>query len=304
MLRLSPWWGIAPLTLSCSAVLGIDGLVADRVADGGAAGVEGGTAEGGGESGADGGGCASTCGTPGCGACPQPPRVPSGGAPIDVYEVSAADYAAWLATKPTLSGQRPECTWNDSFVPGVVSPKALAAIEAGGKQPDPGCAGWLDKAIEKGDLKAPVVCADWCDAAAYCKWAKGHLCGALGGASQIYQDDRMPARGEWWTACTDRGQHAYPYGASYVRGTCNDSNSRIFDVGTYPNCKVNGAFDLSGNVTEWEDSCSLFDNPPEAENCLRRGGAFWEDQNGLSCAAYRETTRGFPDANTGFRCCE
>src|SRR5262249_29185453 len=156
------------------------------------------------------------------------------GATIDVYEVSAGAFKAWLDTKPSLSGQRPECNWNDSYVPGVISPKALTVIQGSPDRPDPTCTGWLDPTIAKGDDQAPVVWADWCDAVAYCTWAKGHLCGAVGGGSLSYFGSQMPARGEWWSACTENGQHAYPYGAAYVHGTCNDSNSRVFDIGAYP----------------------------------------------------------------------
>jgi formylglycine-generating enzyme required for sulfatase activity len=286
---------LAALTTSCSTVLGIDSLVADLAPDGGgradAPGAEGG------------GGCTSTCGTPGCGDCPTPPRASVGAFSVDPYEVSVAAYRAWLNTRPSFAGQRVECAWNDSFEPGVPSPLALAAIADAGKTPDPGCTDWLKNQTATGDTMQPVVCVDWCDAAAYCNWAKGRLCGAIGGGALSYTADQMPGRGEWWTACSSNGANLYPYGKTYVHGTCNDSKTRAFDVGTYPGCQVNGIFDLSGNVTEWENSCSGYNNPPENENCLRRGGAFWEDPAHLACTAFREAIRGNPDSETGFRCC-
>jgi formylglycine-generating enzyme required for sulfatase activity len=285
MVPASRFWGpaLAAFALSCSAVLGIDGLVADRVGDGG---------------------------VPADGAAPEasvpdatsdaPPRIKGSGFSIDPYEVTTGDYKAWLATSPSLAGQRDECVFNDSYQPGAVSPRALVALIDAGFSPDPECTSWLDKHT---DDKFPITCIDWCDAVAYCNWAGGHLCAAIGGASQSYKNDQQPARGEWWSACSSNGAHPYPYGDTYTQGTCNDSNTKIYDVGKFPACQVNGVFDLSGNVTEWEDSCSAYDNPPEAENCLRRGGAFFDTAQGLTCTAFREAIRGSGDSNNGFRCC-
>jgi formylglycine-generating enzyme required for sulfatase activity len=125
----------------------------------------------------------------------------------------------------------------------------------------------------------------------------------MDGTALMYQSNAMPARGQWWSACSNNGAEAYPYGNVYQKGKCNDSNTRVYPVGTYPDCQRAGIFDLSGNVEEWEASCSAYDNPPESDNCLRRGGAFWGDQAGLSCPAYREAIRGSGDLNMGFRCC-
>jgi formylglycine-generating enzyme required for sulfatase activity len=283
------------LAIACSAVLGIDGLVADRVPDAGAS--ESGATEGGPDGSS---GCASTCGTPGCGDCPTPARVSFGAYSMDPYEVTAASYKAWLATSPSLAVQREECASNDSFVPGALSPIARAVLADGGFSPDPACAGWLDA---NPNPKMPIVCVDWCDAIAYCAWTGGHLCRGTDGRSLLYRNDPTPARGEWWSACSTNGANAYPYGNTYVNGRCNDSNSHVAEVGHYPDCQVKGVFDLSGNVTEWEDSCSDYNDIPEAQNCLRRGGAFFDNDAGLTCTAYREATRGSQDSDHGFRCC-
>jgi formylglycine-generating enzyme len=303
VLRASSSWaiGIALLGASCSSLLGLDGLVADRTPDSGP-GPDGAEADaprvdGGGE-----GGCSAACGSPGCGACPAA-RVTLGTFAIDRYEVTVGDYRAFLDTRPMLDGQSAECAWNDTFVPGILSESVRALFADAGITPDPGCAATFAGQIERGELDRPVACIDWCDAAAFCRWAKGRLCGGADGESLVYLTDKMPTRGEWWSACSQEGASAYPYGNDYVAGTCNDSNTRLFDVGSYPGCQARGVFDLSGNVAEWEDACDGYSSPPEMTNCLRRGGAFWNDATNLTCETWREGSRGGLDPTTGFRCC-
>jgi formylglycine-generating enzyme required for sulfatase activity len=269
--------------VGCSVVLGINGLSADRDSSG-----DGGGRDGGGEGGA------------------TRAAVSAGGGSyaIDRYEVTAAQYSAWLATRPDTAKQGPVCAgWNDSFEPGVISPGALAVYGDAG--PDPACAGWLPRQLATGDVTIPVVCVDFCDAVAYCEAAGGHLCGKIGTGSNTYLSDVSPARGEWWNACSNGGAFPYPYGPTYQKGACNDSNSHVFDVGFFPGCDggVPGVFDMSGNVAEWDDTCSAYNDPPVAENCLLRGGAFFDDENHLTCVSYRENPRGAQSDNTGFRCC-
>jgi formylglycine-generating enzyme required for sulfatase activity len=287
--------------------------VADRdvVGDGGPDGVdEGGEDVAGDVAQAEGGGRMSTCGTPGCGVCPSSARVPitavGGDYSIDPYEVTIADYRAWLDTSPSVAGQPVECAWNDSFAPGVVSPGASAAMEDAGLhlQADPQCATWYDEKIANGESHHPATCADWCDAVAYCKWAKGRLCGKIGGGTMTFTDTLDPAKGEWWNACSNAGASAYPYGNTFQQGLCNDGQSRQSDVGAFPGCHgPAGAFDMSGNVGEWDGTCSAFGDAPPVENCLRRGGAFWDDATHLACTSFHQAPRAVADRDTGFRCC-
>ena len=62
-----------------------------------------------------------------------------------------------------------------------------------------------------------------------------------------------------------------------------------------------GVYDLSGNVWEWEDSCS--GNGPNA-NCRVRGGAFYSyGGEYLTCGYDNFNYRTSVGSNFGFRCC-
>ncbi len=223
---------------------------------------------------------------------------------IDPYEVTAEDYRAWLSTHPRTTTQPALCAWNDSFEPGVLGPASQALVQAEGLTIDPFCENWLTKQAATGNLEVPVVCVDFCDAVAYCQWAKGHLCAQIGGGSLSFTSNPLPARGEWWSACSAGGSRAYPYGATYQKGACSDGNSRAQPAGSFPGCTSDSrVFDMSGNVSEWDDTCSTFDNPPEAETCLVRGGAFFNEGSDLTCTSHRLMPRAVSDTGTGFRCC-
>ena len=295
--------------VNCSTALGLDGLVADRDEDAGTADATDRT-DATGVTGADGaGGCASVCGTAGCGVCPNTAPVQVSSVKrvygIDPYEVTVAEYKAWLDTQPTLAGQPATCLWNDSFEPGVISAAAMAAIQPSGVRADPTCDGWLGKQPAGSGSRTPVACVDWCDAMAYCKWANKHLCGRIGGGSLPFASYADAAESEWYRACSSSGASSFPYGNAYEPARCNDEGHATSDVGSYPRCVggVAGLFDMSGNVSEWEDACTAFDNPPETQNCLRRGGAFFDGSDHLGCEPYREVLRGLPDRGVGIRCC-
>ena len=281
-------------------VLGIDDLVADR--DPGGSGASTGT-----------GGpvCAAQCGTEGCGVCPDTARVEGGGFSIDAVEVSIARYQAWLATNPSVEGQREECDtkWNDSFQKGVPTQAAIEALAAAGEiyEPDPQCD---DEPLSD---EWPISCVDWCDASAYCKWAGGRLCGEIGGGGIIDVTDGAasghhdnPDESEWFRACSNGGAQRFPYGADYA-AVCNDEGSNLRPVGDYEDCQggLAGLFDMSGNVAEWEDACTYYNSEDPVQNCLVRGGTWYNtgDEPNLECAAFRDVKRASLNYSMGFRCC-
>jgi len=290
----------------CSAILGIDDLVADR--DGGAASGSGS---------GSGGACNGTCGTPGCAACPDTTVVvveaAAGTFAIDRYEVTNADYAAFLATNPSLGlGLHPECDWNDSFQPGAVTQSALAAAaDAGLPSEDPTvkCQEWANTF---GGPELPVACVDWCDASAYCAWAGKRLCGrfqSAGGGQYLVTDGpgphADPATSEWFAACSGSGATDYPYGDPYEMLRCNDKVSGTKKVGSFAKCEGGypGIFDMSGNVGEWDNACTDYNDPDVLQNCLSRGGSWYEGMLELRCDTFRDLKRHTMGDGVGFRCC-
>jgi sulfatase modifying factor 1 len=291
--------------LGCSFLFNYNDIIGDGGA-GDSSAAEGGALDG----------CGATCGSPGCTACPGVQEVPvqssSGmGYRVDAYEVTNGDYRAWLLTNPSVSAQTGDCAqWNTSFQPGQVGPEALAAMQDAGVVLQPGDP--CSSELTSGD-NLPVLCVDWCDAVAYCAWAKKHLCGAMGGGpldvtatgGGPYAD---PGQSEWYSACSNEGTQDYPYPGGYDAGAhvCNDLNRGPVAVGTSLLCEggFKGLFDMSGNVSEWENACTRYqDRPLVAQNCLRRGGAFWNTGADLGCKALSPVTLGMPYNSTGFRCC-
>lgn len=237
---------------------------------------------------------AATLPTP-CGdvrAGPAMVRVPgeagAGAYCIDSTEVSQGDYAVFLAVvgvDKKLDDLPPKCAAKTtSHLPGNGQDCQFNPY-----QPD-----------DAG--KMPVGCVDWCDAYAFCRWADKHLCGAVGGGTSSDRQRTDPNKDEWYRACTNgSAARAYPYGTMFDANACNAGNKG--DLTTVPaktTCEggVPGLFDMSGNASEWSDSCS-------PGGCAERGGDFGDTEAlDVACtAAVTEPplTRRF---QLGFRCCK
>jgi len=208
---------------------------------------------------------------------------------IDITEVTRAQYAAWLATNPDpATGQPSYCSWNQSFTPDCEWPPAA-----------------------KG--QHPVVCVDWCDAYAYCAGVGKRLCGKIGGGANGYWDNADATKSQWFNACSSNGANDYPYGDTYGEQTCNGKGKGLgttTPVGSLSGCQSSvsgyaGVYDLSGNVAEWEDSCSGASGNDDI--CHSRGGAFKYYLDFLPCGV--DDTDGFSPSRShvseelGFRCC-
>lgn len=213
-------------------------------------------------------------------------RLPEGFC-IDTTEVTREQYEAWLATEPTPAGDGP-CTSNEDATPTCGWPPA-------------------------GNGAHPVVCVDWCDAAAFCEAAGKRLCAGIGGGAYTFDDYADPARSEWQAACSSGGAHEYTYGDTLDTERCRDADADVHtewgtaDVGSFGACQspepgYAGVFDLSGHVAEWEAGC--VDESPSGA-CRIRGGSYQHHGHGLRCAmgARLEWPRDRTAAAVGFRCC-
>jgi formylglycine-generating enzyme len=237
--------------------------------DAGAGGVDSGGNSGGGGT----GGSAGTAGTAGTGAVsscpvglPGPPllEITSPGGDtycIDRTEVESGTYADFLDTSPDVADQTGECTWNTSF-----APEMSADCDPLPFDPD-------------GEPSAAVSCVDWCDAKKFCEWAGKELCGGFDGsavAPTSFADAEVDA---WYHACSMNGANEFPYGDTYEDITCaglDSDETGPVRSSSYPDCEGGypGLFGMSGNVSEWEDSCDASNGA--SDGCLHRGGGYFD----------------------------
>jgi formylglycine-generating enzyme required for sulfatase activity len=197
---------------------------------------------------------------------------------IDVTEVTQKQYAAWLGTSPATTGQPAGCTSNSSYLPTC----GYNAVNYPNR---------------------PVVCVDWCDAHAYCKGVGKRLCGKIGGGPVEPKSNTDPAQSEWHFACTKNGALPYPYGPVPSNFACVGLDNSNFLVqqaaGSVTSCQggYSGLYDMSGNASEWEDSCNV------SNECYARGGHYLSKPAELACAAQAKFTRMSREQSRGFRCC-
>lgn len=202
---------------------------------------------------------------------------------IDSTEVTQGQYQDWLNTNPSMTNQSLICSGNTSFTPTCNWPPTIATSD-------------------------PVVCVDWCDAYAYCAGVGKRLCGKIGDGPNAYSDGSNATLSQWYAACSSNGVNDYPYGNAYQDSYCNGNSSAAVPVGSMSQCQskvsgYSGVYDLSGNVLEWEDSCS--GTSGQMDGCRLRGGMFTMsgDLTGLACTYGENAPRGAYGLEMGFRCC-
>lgn len=249
--------------------------------------------------------CITSCGPecpPCCPACPVlPAPVALDTFAIDVHEVRRVDYQQFLDAAVDLSTQSAVCSWNASFEPKNTLPITDTQL----------CSDYtFDTQVDR-----PIACVDWCDAQAYCAWRGMRLCGKRGGGTlmKVPEDLNDATKSEWFAACSNDGQQAFPYGDTEDPSRCNTlggaPGSEPLEVTSFDECQggLAGLFDMVGNVEEWESSCEPF-GPDENHQCSIRGGAYWCDavdpQPYSQCATTgRSTNRNRGNASLSFRCC-
>ncbi len=132
---------------------------------------------------------------------------------------------------------------------------------------------------------SPWVSVDWGGANAACEAAGKRLC---------HED-------EWRAACRGAAGTDFPYGATYDAEACNgidQSNTTAQPTGSMATCEGgrDGLFDMSGNVSEWTQTCS-------GTNCRQVGGSFASAAANLECTSGSMSAKGSTGLVLGFRCC-
>jgi formylglycine-generating enzyme required for sulfatase activity len=205
---------------------------------------------------------------------------------IDAAEVTRGQYAAWLSTTTTATINAQDastCSWNTTFIPS---------------------GDWTDPSARS---NYPVAYVDWCDAYAYCKDVGKRLCGKIGGGANGFEDLSTATMSQWYAVCSSGGANRYPYLGANQATACNGvdlGKGTTTAVASLSLCQAPapyaGVYDLSGNVAEWEDSCS---GTGPSSPCRLRGGNFSFSSNNLACNAAVNGNRGSASDGIGFRCC-
>ena len=221
---------------------------------------------------------------------------------MDRTEVTVDQYESWQEDVPA-NGIEWDPTWCDwkgdrSDPMGAAGDACVAEIPP------------LD--VQPFAPKKPMRCVDFCEAEAYCRWAKKRLChdsSAFG-----TQGPRVFPR-EWVQTCSNQSTTVYPWGND-AADYCNTGqmppddcisttgNCGAAPVGQMTNCSTpGGVMDLTGNVAEWVYSCNHFDSSASLEptGCLTRGGGY--DAPLQACDHERTIPNDSREPALGFRCC-
>jgi formylglycine-generating enzyme required for sulfatase activity len=207
---------------------------------------------------------------------------------VDTTEVTRKQYDEFLKSGPQPT--HPRCGFKTSFVPPL---------------------GWPYTPAEA-DL--PVVSVDWCDAFTFCQWAGKRLCGKIGGGSLTSAERIDFRKSQFQHACSHGGEHEYAVGDAVASSACNGpATSGVVRAGSLPACEggFSGLFDMSGNVSEFTDSCIEGSDGGADDNCYASAGSYADPDVGLlKCSSAAEVPRngrergtGNAFANVGFRCC-
>ena len=88
------------------------------------------------------------------------------------------------------------------------------------------------------------------------------------------QGKRLCNQNEWQPACSASEGGPYPYGFTFLPGACNDGwggTGQAEPTGSLEGCEAGGAYDMSGNMTEWLEEW----DPIRTGEALTAGGGFF-----------------------------
>jgi formylglycine-generating enzyme len=213
------------------------------------------------------------------------PNSPNGSFCIDTTEVTNKQYNTFIATNPDAGvGQDVRCAWNTNFTPKADWPYA---------------AGQDDK---------PVGSVNWCDAAAFCKWAGKRLCRKISGGPLTAAEWGNALVNEHAFACSHGGERVFPYAGAYDPAKCNGGETADVDVienvKTRATCESGwgGVYDLSGNTHEWADGC-VIGADPATDSCPLQLGSYSHGENDMACSDWTGVARNALENEVGIRCC-
>ena len=141
---------------------------------------------------------------------------------IDKYEVTNAEYAAFLTAKGNANVEGVHWVELGSRYTALVEQDSVYLVK-------------------EGFARHPVIEVSWYGARAYCQWA----------------GKRLPTEEEWQFACAGADAQKYPWGADFEVGRANifgdaDGYRRTAPVGSFPRgASPFGLLDMGGNVWEW-----------------------------------------------------
>ena len=112
---------------------------------------------------------------------------------------------------------------------------------------------------------------------------------------------RLCTTKEWSDACSGPAKSRYPYGTKYEPRICVTHDTARLKSGAMPECRSwYGAFDMSGNLSEWTSTHS--EGNGDFYNVM---GGFWQSAGQADC--FDERSSYFPQNRhnpVGFRCCK
>jgi len=166
---------------------------------------------------------------------------------------------------PVVALELPQCP--EGMVP--VVPRSGTGIDAF-------C---IDTHEAPGAGQMPTVGKSYDDALAACQERGARLC--------------RPA--EWVAACRGPEQATYPYGVAFAGDKCNVDRNNVREIvpgGSFAECvSASGAFDMSGNVSEWTEGRYTY------------GGSARDRSPGRCPERRRWPANDKGQADVGYRCC-